>query len=638
MNSLLPQKEYKFKNITEEEYNKSKVFYFYCDNMQEGMHILFWLEKYNKEMVLIKRGYNGISNYISIYDIDGEIYTVIICSYYHNGPIPRLVRQIINKIDKPDVVIYSKGEDKIICGIENTETAFVGDATWQRHGRIMNFLENDFPFIFFAYYSKKDNSQGTKRKPSPLFVLSFLALSIEKSTPAILSLYDHEDSNQHIINKDGTKMIDTRKESLSYILALMRFGQDSDITKDKLKACFRDMKYYYKKEIERVKENELPQETLKLLRKSDFEDEIVEKIDDKDTNFPIFVEGNRDKKYLFKWKPVSKKEYSVNGKKEGIHEYLKEQLSNIEFYQLSPKCPVGITFDTEKLISKLNAIKNTGTYIWEDKLDYRKPTVLVLLKLTKSGKLSLPDPYNGRIVAFCEMYKQSFGNLNTIMYLMDHSNKKEYDVYKAKNMKIYKTINDYATMLVDRDLNIFDTNCDKVFNDYRSRYEEEITEDNVTCFFETILKLEKIEPSFINPPCGSWSDLKLYPTDKFLYIKRNDDRPDIAYYIPKEPQCYYKDGTYFVGESKASYTYFKNIDKFNIEVARINRLIDYIKDEMTIKLEYRTFVIFKGIVEYGNSLVNEIREGKRAFVDYVVVIEEDNSKDDFNTKMIILEV
>ena len=253
MSSLLPKNEYKFKNLEKEEYESGNVFYFYCDNLQEGMHILFWLEEYNSEMKLIKRGYNGISNYISIYDINGEKYTIIICSFYHNGELPTLVRQIIYKIDKPDVVIYSQNENKIICAIENTETAFVGDATWQRHGRIMNFLQQEFPFIFFAYYSKKDMSRNNVRKPSPLFVLSFFALSIENSTPAILSLYDHEDVEQNIINKDGSKMIDTRKESLKYILSLIMYGQNSDITRENLKSCFFDMKYYYKKEIERVK-------------------------------------------------------------------------------------------------------------------------------------------------------------------------------------------------------------------------------------------------------------------------------------------------------------------------------------------------------------------------------------------------
>ena len=62
MSGLLPKNEYKFKNLESEEYEDSKIFYFYCDNLQEGMHILFWLEKYNSEMKLIKRGYNGISN------------------------------------------------------------------------------------------------------------------------------------------------------------------------------------------------------------------------------------------------------------------------------------------------------------------------------------------------------------------------------------------------------------------------------------------------------------------------------------------------------------------------------------------------------------------------------------------------
>ena len=503
MSSLLPKNEYKFKNLEKEEYEDSKIFYFYCDNLQEGMHILFWLEEYNSEMKLIKRGYNGISNYISIYDINGEKYTIIICSFYHNGELPTLVRQIIYKIDKPDVVIYSQNENKIICAIENTETAFVGDATWQRHGRIMNFLQQEFPFIFFAYYSKKDMSRDNVRKPSPLFVLSFFALSIENSTPAILSLYDHEDVEQNIINKDGSKMIDTRKESLKYILSLITYGQNSNIARENLKRCFFDMKYYYKKEIGRVKEKQLPKKTLDLLRKDEFEEEIVKKIESKDKNYPLFFDD------IFPWKPVSSKDFEVDGNKVGIKDYLKKQLGDIDFYQLSPKCPVGITFKTQKLVSKLSEIKDRGDYFWEDSLDSKLPTIIILLRLTKNGKLELPDPYNGRIPAFYELYKQSFGEINCIIYLMDHSNKDEYNPNYAKNMKIYKSINNYATIFIDRDLNILDKNCDKAVKDSRKKYEEEITEDNVTCFFETILKMENIKPSFINPPCGSWSDFRL---------------------------------------------------------------------------------------------------------------------------------
>ena len=638
MASLLPKNEYIFNNIKEDEYKESKVFYFYCDNLQEGMHILFWLEEFNKEMHLIKRGYNGISNYISIYEIEGNIYTIIISSFYHNGELPRTVRQIIYKIDKPDVVIYSKEQDKIICGIENTETAFVGNATWQRQGRIMNFLGNGFPFVFFAYYSKKDKSRNNVRKPSPLFVLSFLSLSVEKSTPAILSLYDHDDITQNLTNDDGSKMIDTRKESLSYILSLIKFGSDSSETRDKLKKCFYDMKYYYKKELGRVKEKELPAATLKILRKENLEEEIVQKIENKDKDYPFFIKSNDIEKNLFKWAPTSKKEFEVNNKKVGIKEFLKFKLNGIDFYELSPKCPVGITFDTEKLVNKLEEIKNNGDYFWEDSLNLNIPTIFILMRLTKNGKLSLPDPYNGRIPAFYELYKQSFGEINCVIYLVDHSDKNEYDPNYAKNQKIFKSINDYATIFIDRDFNVLDKNCDKALKDSRNKYIEEITEDNVTCFFETILKMENIIPSFINPPCGSWSDLRLYPTNKFLYLKRNDDRPDIAYYIPKDKDMYFKEGIYYVGESKATYTSFKSDIKFNEEVERINRLIDFIKSEIDIEVQYKTFIIFKGIPKMGIDIVEEIRQNKKSHIDYVVVIEEDNLKEEKNIRMIVLEV
>lgn len=630
MSSLLPKNEYKFKNLEKEEYEDSKIFYFYCDNLQEGMHILFWLEEYNSEMKLIKRGYNGISNYISIYDINGEKYTIIICSFYHNGELPTLVRQIIYKIDKPDVVIYSQNENKIICAIENTETAFVGDATWQRHGRIMNFLQQEFPFIFFAYYSKKDMSRNNVRKPSPLFVLSFFALSIENSTPAILSLYDHEDVEQNIINKDDSKMIDTRKESLKYILSLITYGQNSDIARENLKRCFFDMKYYYKKEIGRVKEKQLPKKTLDLLRKDDFEEEIVKKIESKDKNYSLFFDD------IFPWKPVSSKDFEVDGNKVGIKDYLKKQLGDIDFYQLSPKCPVGITFETQKLVSKLSEIKDRGDYFWEDSLDSKLPTIIILLRLTKNGKLELPDPYNGRIPAFYELYKQSFGKINCIIYLMDHSNKDEYNPNYAKNMKIYKSINNYATIFIDRDLNILDKNCDKVVKDSRKKYEEEITEDNVTCFFETILKMEKIKPSFLNPPCGSWSDFKLYPTENFLYINRDEDRPDIAYYISKEEKSDDK-GTYYVGESKAGYKFFKNEQEYNKQVGRIEKLITIIDEKIGFELKYKTFVIFKGTEENGCELISQIRSGSRKWVDFVIVIEE-NDDEEYNIRMIVLEV
>ena len=167
---------------------------------------------------------------------------------------------------------------------------------------------------------------------------------------------------------------------------------------------------------------------------------------------------------------------------------------------------------------------------------------------------------------------------------------------------------------------------------------EEITEDNVTCFFETILKMENIKPSFINPPCGSWSDFKLYPTNKFFYINRDNDRPDIAYYIPNDQQISTNEGIYYVGESKASYTLFRNRDRFDFEIDRINRLIKIINREIDISLEYKSFILFKGSAENGLQIVDDVHSGNRKHVDYVVVIEEDNENPEYNIRMIVLEV
>ena len=261
---------------------------------------------------------------------------------------------------------------------------------------------------------------------------------------------------------------------------------------------------------------------------------------------------------------------------------------------------------------------------------------MILLRLTKNGKLELPDPYNGRIPAFYELYKQAYGQINCIIYLMDHSNKDEYNPNYAKNMKIYKSINNYATIFIDRDLNILDKNCDKVVKDSRKKYEEDITEDNVTCFFETILKMEDIKPSFVNPPCGSWSDFKLYPTKKFLYINRDKDRPDIAYYIPEEGKLD-NNGTYYVGESKAGYKFFKNEQEYNKQVDRIKKLITIIDEKIGLELKYKTFVIFKGTEENGRELISQIHSESKKWVDFVIVIEE-KDEEEYNIRMIVLEV
>ena len=93
-----------------------------------------------------------------------------------------------------------------------------------------------------------------------------------------------------------------------------------------------------------------------------------------------------------------------------------------------------------------------------------------------------------------------------------------------------------------------------------------------------------------------------------------------------------------MGESKANYSTFKNDEKFDFEIERINRLIEIIDREIGIDLKYKSFILFKGIAEIGLEIVNEVREGKKKHVDYVVVIEEDNENIEYNIRMMILEV
>ena len=637
MASLLPKSTYTFKNLTEDELNKGKIFEFYCDSMQEGLHILRYLEEYNKNLIAIKRGYIGISKFATIYNIDGNIYTFVVSSYYHNGELPRGVRRVIKKLDKPDVVIYSKETDEIICGIENTETAFVGNATWQRQGRVISFLKEEIPFIFIAYYTKRDKSQNTIRRPDSLFPLSFFALTISYKTPAVLCLYEHSDPMQNILDKDGNHPIDMRVSTFQYVLSIIKYGKKSYNTLADLKKCFADMKAYYSKESGKVKDKALPSKTMNILRSNNLENEIISRLTTNNSNFPFFIVDNINeinKSNLFKWNPVTRKDFIVNNKRVGISDYLFNKIGNdIDFYEIENNCPVGITFQTNKLIDRLNEIKVRDDYFWDDSLDETKPTLITIIKLTKNGELTLPDPYNGRISAYVELYKQSFGKVNNIILLMDHSNENEYNPDDAKGQKIFKSINDYATILVDRDFNDFDKNCDIVNKDKRNKYEETTTEDNVTCFFETILNYEKIVPSFINPPCSSWSDLRLYPTSRFLYIDRNEERPDIAYYWNNHTSiCYY------VGESKDYYTGFKKDIMYEKEIMKINNLTNKIKEELKdLKIEYKKFILFKGTEKDAQLLINDIKDGKKSRVDYIVVIEEGNF-DNYDIKMSVLEV
>lgn len=136
-----------------------KTFFVFGDNVLEACQIINYLFHYNQDAIICEKiEFKSVSEQLYVYKINGERYNFIAKGYYHNGELPTKVRHVIKELDKPDAVLYSVDDDDVLMGFESTSTGLVGNATWQRTGRIINFIERGIPFAFLAYYSKKDQS------------------------------------------------------------------------------------------------------------------------------------------------------------------------------------------------------------------------------------------------------------------------------------------------------------------------------------------------------------------------------------------------------------------------------------------------------------------------------------------------
>ena len=210
--------DYKFKYI---DIPSESVFYFFGDNLLESIELVELFDKYNKDSIeLIEYGFNTISQFIKKYKINNKVYTFVLTSFFHNGQLPDCVRQILRKNDKPDVIVYSKDQNKVIFGVESTTSTLAGNATWQRTARTTSFIKSGIPFAFISCYTKLDKSAGDNSKPrkaSDLFVAMYIALSLKYSVPALIGFYEHEDIKQNITH--GKK--DWRKDILHYLKALI---------------------------------------------------------------------------------------------------------------------------------------------------------------------------------------------------------------------------------------------------------------------------------------------------------------------------------------------------------------------------------------------------------------------------------
>ena len=101
------------------------------------------------------------------------------------------------------------------------------------------------------------------------------------------------------------------------------------------------MKNYYFSEDKLLSTNsEFGNQSLKYLRDDNFEENIISDMKNK-INIPFYNSDN----IIFPWAPKK------------ISERIHELFPNVKFYQLSKNCKAGITFETEKLVERLNVGK-----------------------------------------------------------------------------------------------------------------------------------------------------------------------------------------------------------------------------------------------------------------------------------------
>ena len=581
-------------NFQKFDLNVKNKYIVYGDNLEESTQIIKWLYDFNSDrMKFIGMEYASLSEYIYKYSINNEMYYFVAKAYYRNGKLPYDVRHVIKELDKPDAVIYSEEDEKVLMGFETTSTTMAGNATWQRTGRIINFLEMGIPFGFLAYFSKNDKSDTNVNKkprvPGALFVLLFNLLSLKYHTPALVGFFEHPDKAQ---NRDALNPNDDWREAIfKYLLSLIL----KENGETHLEKCYSNMKnYYFSSDKINSTISEFGSTTLAYMKDNNFSKNII--IDMRNNNNVPFYDKD---KLLFDWTPKK------------ITEKIHELFPNIKFYQISKNCKAGITFQTKELIDILN--KNKKVYVEDNFKNIHAPTVIIPIKLTKLDNktgniIPTDDPYNGEIPAFANLYLQSFPNANVMLLLCDHTNKDEYNVEGAKGRKVYKSIDKYADVVADMDLNLFSRESEGSRIENKSKYENQFTtEDDVTSFFGTVLLSEGIVPSFINPPCGSWSDIHLYPTDKYYYYNRNDDRGDIAFFDPD-------DETYYFGESKKDYkTLALTMED---EYRKTMNLSQIVLNELDNKYQTRLFAIFKGNTEEAKKVLNNSK------FDFVVTVDD----------------
>jgi hypothetical protein len=449
-----------------------RVFYCFADNILEGVELMTLLRNHCDFLVFAGLYVHQIDQPVYVFEVkqnnssqtdhrENLILCIKVCGDYHNWKLSSKIKEIIEYVDRPDVVLTDINENPLMV-IETTETANVGNSQWQREGRKIGAARQNVPMIYQTYYAGTDRSQKTKsgapvaREPTSLQVLNHLLYCLRYKTPSFVIYFPDEEKDKMLKHQRS----EVGKSNLANYLALTLITTlDGSYSKQKVECERRiveEMLNYVtelkssKSKIERrvdIDFPNLPFRELLFERKEVFINQLLAVIAGK---------GRKVETCLFRWEVEKFKPWKCLEHKKLKELCLPQKILQhrppLHFYSYIPNAKCGITLDTKELQSILATLSFAQTNGFA-KLDITKPTLLIPIRIFKgSKKIVAGDPEAGEIVAFSELFAKDVEKnklMNVVLY--GKVRPPENFILKnelTKNSKLFKAIRHYGDLLI----------------------------------------------------------------------------------------------------------------------------------------------------------------------------------------------
>ena len=458
------------KRSTYEKIEAINEYLLFTDNILEGLNLLDSLIINDNLLKFSGIVYEPIDQPIYLFTDDfNNKFGIKVCGSFNNWQLPSDVDILKSFIDLPDYVIYSLKTNKAILAGENTETASVGNAQWQREGRKVAASRLGVPFIYQTFYSGKDESRSIIREPNSLQVFNQLLYSIRYKVPSIVSYFENNFKGS-ITRKRNP--LDSKDLFSDYIKAVLMADCDlnSLILKTNLEKEFFLHMISYLKETKFVDLNNRKDNKHHRILKdvpsiySDLKKGIIE-------DSELFVDYLLD--YIYKKNNILEEKYQSLGLDFSLLEDWNPILKGVNKIQIQPmldyfhlinkpikslnkKFKIGILKTTD--LQKYLNIRFPKLDDLSQKLDLDKEdTIIFPLRIWKISNKELtlsPDPESGEIVAFCELLAFDFTGKKTrnvfAYHIVDIPKTFKYSdvVGKTGLNKIHKAISNYIDLLI----------------------------------------------------------------------------------------------------------------------------------------------------------------------------------------------